>query len=281
MNENSTRRTAETRDTFTSVERAFRVVSLIAEAPDGLTLSVIARELDVNKAIADKLLATLLKIGLVWREDRLQTFHLTYRISNLGLKQLQRGHLLDLCSSDLRQLADETGELARLAVVEGDTITWVYAAVGQKRALQIDPNYTLEIDLHAHATGKAWLSTMPFERAWALMEKRGFPKLTPHTLTERSDLEGELAETARRGFAVSCDESELGVGAVAAPIHAATIDGRTECVGCVSLGVPSSRMTRDDFIGMGPRIIETVEHLGRQWPFDERTRNLRTGRLDH
>lgn len=276
MNENSTRRTAETRDTFTSVERAFRVVSLIADAPDGLTLSVIARELDINKAIADKLLATLLKIGLVWRDDRLQSFHLTYRISNLGLKQLQRGHLLDLCSSELRQLADETGELARLSVVEDrEAITWIYAAAGQKRALQIDPNYTLEVDLHAHATGKAWLCTMPFDKAWALIERRGAPKLTPYTVTDKAALETELAEAARRGFAISRDESEVGVGAVAAPIWAATIDGKTECVGCVSLGAPSSRMTRDDFAAMGPRVIETTSNLGRQWPFDDRTRHLR------
>jgi len=280
MNETLTRRTAESRDTFTSVERAFDIVALIADASDGLTLSVIARELHVNKAIADRLLATLLKIGLLWRDDRLQTFHLTYRISNLGLKQLQRGHLLDLCSSELRQLAEETGELARLAVVEGsDTITWVYATVGQKRGLHIDPNYTLEVDLHAHATGKAWLSTMPFDRAWALMQKDGFEKFTSNTLTDKAELEAELAEAAGRGFAVSCDESELGVGAVAAPIHAATINGETECVGCVSLAAPTSRMNRGDFVDTGPRLIETVEHLGRQWPFDERTRNLRARRF--
>jgi DNA-binding IclR family transcriptional regulator len=271
-----TRKTTETKDTFTSVERAFRIVDLMADAPDGLTLSVIARELDVNKAIADKLLTTLLKIGLIWRDDRLQTFHLTYRISNLGLKQLQRGHLLDLCSSELRQLADETGELARLSVVErGESITWVYAAVGQKRALQIAPNYTLEVGLHTHATGKAWLLTMPFDKAWALIEKRGVQKFTAHTLTEKADIEAELAEATRRGFAVSCDESELGVVAVAAPIRAVTIEGQTECVGCVSLGIPSLRMTREGLVALGPRVVETADRLGRQWPFDEGTRKLR------
>jgi DNA-binding IclR family transcriptional regulator len=276
MNETLTRRTAESRDTFTSVERAFHIVALIADASDGLTLSVIARELHVNKAIADRLLATLLKIGLVWRDDRLQTFHLTYRISNLGLKQLQRGHLLDLCSSELRQLADETGELARLSVVEnGDSITWVYAAAGQKRALQIDPNYTLEIDLHAHATGKAWLSTMPFSKAWDLVEKRGVSKLTPYTITDKAALEAELTQATQRGFAVSRDESEVGVGAVAAPIWAATIVGGKECVGCVSLGAPSSRMSLDDFAAMGPRVIETTDNLGRQWPFNDQGRHLR------
>lgn len=272
-----TKKTTETKDTFTSVERAFRLVGLIADAPDGLTLSEIARELDVNKAIADKLLASLLKIGMVYRDDRLQKFQLTYRISNLGLKQLQRGHLLDLCSSALRQLADETGELARLAVVEGDdALTWVYATVGQKWALRIDPNYTLEVDLHAHATGKAWLSTMPFARAWELIQRGRFKKFTCNTVVEKDLIESDLREAARRGFAIAFDESEMGVGAVAAPIRASTLQGETECVGCISLAAPTYRVNKQEFMEMGPRVVETATHLARQWPFDERTRNIQS-----
>lgn len=268
-------RTSNPHDTLVSVKRAFRVVELIADAPNGLTLSVIARDLEINKGIADKLLTTLVTTGFAWRDDRLQTFHLTYRISNLGLKQMQRGHLLDLCSSELRQLADETGELARLSVVEGESITWVYAAAGQKRALQIDPNYTLKVDLHAHATGKAWLLTMPFEDAWRLMEQHGITRLTPYTTIDKVGLKTELEEAARRGFAVSRDESEVGVGAVAAPIWAPSLNHGKECVGCVSLGAPSFNMSRDDFAAFAPRVIETANRLGRQWPFGEGTRKLR------
>ena len=273
MPEAAPKRLNDPRDTFSSVERAFEIVTLIADSEHDLSLSAVARHLDVNKAIADKLLNSLIKIGLVWRDGVTQTFHLTYRISNLGLKRLQQGRLLDLCSSELRQLANETGELIRLALVErAEAITWVYAAVGQKRALQIAPNYTLEIGLHAHAAGKAWLCTLPFERAWELMLKGGMEEYTPHTLTGRSALKTELREAFDRGFAVSCDESEVGVGAVAAPIWAPTIDGKAECVGSVSLGAPSHRMTREQFIAVGPRVVESADRLGRQWPIDDRIR---------
>ena len=273
MTEAATKRLADQRDTFSSVERAFDIVALIADSDGGPSLSAVARHLDVNKSIADKLLNSLVKVGLVWRDDVTQTFHLTYRISNLGLKRLQQGRLLDLCSSELRQLANETGELIRLALVErAEAITWVYAAVGQKRALQIAPNYTLEIGLHAHAAGKAWVCTLPFDRAWELMKRGGLEKHTPHTLTRRSELEAELREAFARGYAVSCDESEIGVGAVAAPIWAPTLDGKAECVGSVSLGAPSHRMSREQFIAVGPRVVESADRLGRQWPIDERIR---------
>lgn len=265
----------ETRDTITSVERAFWIIDLIAASPRGLSLAEIARQLHVNKAIADKLLITLLKIGFVWRDDRTQTFYLTYRVSNLGMKQLQHAHLLDLCTTEVRQMADETGDLARLAIVEGgSSIAWVYAAVGRTRTLQIDPNCSLRVDLHAHATGKAWLSTMPFERAWALIEKQGVPRLTPHTITDKRELQAELADIAARGFAISREESEVGVGAIAAPILAATLSEGKECVGCVSLAAPASLMTHDRFAMLAPHVIRTASSLGQQWPLDERTRYL-------
>ena len=75
--------------------------------------------------------------GYVWRDDIAQRYHLTYRVSNLGLRQLQQSGLLGQCTSLLEDLAERTGELVRLAVVErGEKITWVYAVVGTRRTLR-------------------------------------------------------------------------------------------------------------------------------------------------
>lgn len=80
----------ETRTAVTSVERAFRIISLIADSPSGLSQAEVARQLQVSQGTADRLLTTLLAIGLVWHNDRTETLHLTCRISNLGMKQLER-----------------------------------------------------------------------------------------------------------------------------------------------------------------------------------------------
>src|ERR1043165_10296228 len=115
-------------DTIVSVERAFEIVAMLADLEDGASLADIARRLDVNKAIAVKLLTTLEGLGIVWRDDVAQRYNLAYRISNLGLRQLQKTRLLDQSAAVLKGFAEETGELVRLAIVEnGDRITWVYA----------------------------------------------------------------------------------------------------------------------------------------------------------
>ncbi len=272
----STRRNAASErsqeDTIVSVERAFEIVAMLADLEEGASLADIARHLDVNKAIAVKLLTTLEGLGIVWRDDVAQRYNLTYRISNLGLRQLQKTRLLDQSAAVLKALAEETGELVRLAVVEsGDRITWVYAVSGAKRTFHIDPNYSLEAYLHTTAIGKSWLATLPFELALKYMLREGIKPLTKYTKTSAKAIRAELELTRKRGYATSFEESELGVIAIAAPIIVTALTGERECVGAVSLAAPTNRMNARELVACSPQLLATVERLAQIWPLEPRT----------
>lgn len=257
--------------TVLAVERALETIELLSGAADGMSLAELSRELIVNKAIAVRLLETLEHAGYVWRDDTSQRYHLTYRISNLGLRQMQQSGLLGQCTSLLEDLAERTGELVRLSVVEGsERITWVYAVVGTRRSLRIDPNFNFDVSLHSHATGKAWLMTLPEDRAHKLIERDGMNRLTPHTNTDLKALRKELDIAARRGFAATYEENEIGVVAVAAPIMAPRLSGETECVGVVSVAAPTNRMSRQGMEACGPLAAEVASRLALMWPLDER-----------
>jgi IclR family transcriptional regulator, acetate operon repressor len=257
--------------TVLAVERALETIELLSGAADGLSLAEISRELIINKAIASRLLETLEHAGYVWRDDAAQRYHLTYRVSNLGLRQLQQSGLLGQCTSLLEDLAERTGELVRLSVVErGEKITWVYAVVGTRRTLRIDPNFNFEVSLHSHATGKAWLMMLTPERAMELLKREGMAALTPHTNVDVKSLRKELDAASRRGFALTYEENEIGVGAVAAPIMAPRLSGGTECVGVVSVAAPTNRMTRAAIEACGPLTTEVASRLALMWPLDER-----------
>jgi IclR family acetate operon transcriptional repressor len=257
--------------TVLAVERALETIELLSGAADGLSLAEISRELIINKAIAWRLLETLEHAGYVWRDDLAQRYHLTYRISNLGLRQLQQSGLLGQCSSLLEDLAERTGELVRLSVVErSEKVTWVYAVVGTRRTLRIDPNFNFEVSLHSHATGKAWLMTLKPERVLELLKRDGVTALTRHTNIDLKSLRKELDTASRRGFATTFEENEIGVGAVAAPIVALRLSGSTECVGIVSVAAPTNRMTRAEIEACGPLATEAANRLALMWPLDER-----------
>jgi DNA-binding IclR family transcriptional regulator len=257
--------------TVLAVERALQLIERLTEAPDGLSLADISRELTVNKAIAVRLLETLEHAGYVWRNDMAQRYHLTYRVSNLGLRQLQQSGLLGQCTSILEDLAERTGELVRLSIVENnERITWIYAVVGTRRSLRIDPNFNFEVSLHSHATGKAWLMTLSPERVIELLKRDGMSALTRQTSTDIKALQRELETARRRGFAMTFEENEIGVIAVAAPVVAARLSGARECVGAVSVAAPTNRMTRADIEACGPLAAEAAARLALMWPLDER-----------
>jgi DNA-binding IclR family transcriptional regulator len=254
-------------DLIISVERAFALVEWLSDKPAGANLSEIARVLHVNKAIAAKLLDTLVALSYIWRDEIAQTFHLTFRVSNISLRQLQHSRMLDQCSPAIRSLAEQTGELVRLAVVErGEHLTWVLAAAGKRRTIQIDPNYGLEISLHTHATGKAWLSTLADEKVAALLGDRPLKEFTVRSITNPGMVMRDLAKTREEGYAVSYEENEPGVAAIAVPITITALDGRQLCVGTISLAAPTSRMSRGELVALVPAVQTVALNLAQMWP---------------
>ncbi len=259
-----------------SLLRGMRILEVLAERGEGVSLAELSRELAVNKAIAYRLSEALVEAGFVFRHDQTGLYELTYKLANLGLRKLDSARILDQAGGVLRRLAERTGELARLAVVEqGPRITWVLAAAGQKRSLRIDPNYRMDVCFASHATGKAWLSTLPWKRAWELIQAQGTPKFTPHSLTRKAEIEEEIAQARRRGYAITYEENELGVGAVAAPILVRLVNAEQSCVGVISLAAPSYRMTRSELAACAPEVIEATRELAAIWPID--SRNSRRG----
>lgn len=259
-----------TENTVLGVERALRLIDHLANAPDGLSLAEMASRLIVNKAIASRLLDTMQASGYVWRDDVAQRWHLTYRVSNLGLRQLQQSGLLGQSTGILKQLAERTGELVRLAVVEaGERITWVHAVPGTRRSVRIDPSFNFDVSLHTHAIGKAWLMTLDSDRIVELVRRDGMAALTAFSHTDLEALLGELETARRRGFAATYQENEVGVGAVAAPIYADRLSRARECVGAVSVAAPTNCMTRADIEACGPLAAEAAARLAEIWPLDE------------
>jgi IclR family acetate operon transcriptional repressor len=256
-------------DSIAGVERALFIIEQLADAPEGLSFTEILNLLAVNKSIAYKLINTLIGTRYIFKNEQTGQYCLTYKVSNLGLRKMTRSRLLNQSNVILRELADNTGELVRLAVVERDTITWVLSIQGRSRILQIDPNYSLEVGLHTHAAGKAWLSTVPAERAQGLILRKGLERMTRHSLVDIKKVMADLKRAAKQGYAISYEEHAPGVGAIGAPILVRQLDDQPQCVGTVTLAAPCAHMDRQALEACAPQLIATAAKLASVWPFAE------------
>jgi len=252
-----------------TVRRTLAVLEMLADQAHGLSLSEIARRLDVNKNIALRILMTLEEENYLYRHAETKHYFAGFKISNLGLRVLSRNRLQQQCQPMVRQLADESGELVLFSVLDQGEPRWVMAAVGKQQRLKIDP--VTPLAPHATATGKAWLSTLPDEQVAAIVEGK-LERLTPYTVTTLDGLLAQLTKIRSTGIAVSDQENEAGISAVATPIWtpaSAAEDGPRRCVGFISITAPVSRAAPSDFDRFGTLLRAAAARLAEAWPLPE------------
>lgn len=246
------------------IDRVLRILEILVVTPEGARVTDIADALDLNRAIPHRLLAELVKLGYVAQDPDTERYRATFEIGSLGLRQIESAGIVRWAQDELDRLASETQELVRLAVVSGSELRWVAKAQGSNSALILDPVAGADVVLHATATGKAWLSSLPDDEARALLRRRGLEMQTPHTETDLERIMREVGAARRAGYAVTHEEMEPGVNAIAVPIVPPEhTDGRA--VATVSIAGPSARLSPDVLSGFTPLLRKTGVRLARQW----------------
>lgn len=168
------------------------------------------------------MLATLVELG--WAEQDADTgfYRLTMRLAILRQHFYVATGIPDICQPLLDILAARSGEFARLAIVDGGTLTWLADAQGAIGSLLYQPMLGINtVPLYVMATGKAWLSFLPREVALQHVLKSGFKsRFGPNAIGYLEKLMAELGSTAKRGFRLAVNEAEPSVSAVATVICA-------------------------------------------------------------
>src|SRR5450631_3043600 len=211
-----------------NVDRCLSLIEMLAGAPAGMSLGALAERLELPKSATHRLLQTLASRGYVGQDAASQDYSLSLKVALLGFRYMDARRLPDVAQEALDRLAQDCGEYCRIAVVEGEGLAWIARAQGAKLGLRYDPPMGREVVLHATATGKAWLATLPEEEALRIVFARGFP--TPRNGDQKmfgkgvvrtvGELRAHLKETRRRGYGLAIEEGEPGTVAMAAPFRA-------------------------------------------------------------
>lgn len=254
-----------------AARRLLLVLEFLTAHPDGAGLTDICEALALPKSIGHRLLALLIESGYVVQHRPSGCYGLTLKLTMLGLRHYVRTGLDDLAQPVLDQVASDTGELARLAVVEGERLIWVAKAQGARSGLRYDPGIDHDtghdVVLHATATGKAWLATLPEEQALRIVSATGLhtpARSGPNAVKNLASFRQMLQATRLSGFGVAIDEGEPGTAAVAVAILEAS--GTGAAVGTLSLAGPLLRFDEERRSLFAARLRRAAEELGGIWP---------------
>ena len=251
------------------IDRALEIIEILATEGAALPLHEISRRLDMPKSGCHRILSALIARGFLQQEPETQRYEPTLKLAILGFRFLASTGLKDICQPELRLLSRETGELARLAVLDNERLYFVSEAQGATWGLRFDANLGRAAILHATAAGKAWLATLSNEEATRIVMSQGFGNaqdqpLGPNAVADVAAFLAELEKTREIGFGIAREEAEPGVTSVAVPI---AVDGATPpVVGCVIVVAPSARMPEERIPEVVPLIRKAAEKMGELWP---------------
>lgn len=256
-----------------TAKRAFLVLEHLAGRPDGVMLTEICDVLELPKSVGHRLLALLQEAGYVRQDPSNDRYALTLKLTMLGLRHYVRTGIDDLVQPMLDSLAADTGELARLAVVDGQRLVWVAKAQGARSGLRYDPDVDHDtghdVILHATATGKAWLATLPEDDALAIVEATGLRtpgRFGPHVVKTLTDFRALLLQARRRGYGEAVEEGEPGTAAVAVAVRDLSAGAGTEAVAMLSLAGPLLRFGPERRALLAERLASAARDLGAIWP---------------
>jgi DNA-binding IclR family transcriptional regulator len=244
-----------------ALDRAFDALELLASRPAGLPLASVVEALSIPKSAAHRLLATLAARGYVQQDAPTGHYRLTTRLVSMGFRYLALAGVSDTVQPTLDRLAERTGELVRLGVVDGDRQTWVARSQGARSGLRYDPDMGADAPLASTASGQAWLACLTDEQAVVLVSRQGFPTPGAHgpnaPRTVRALLE-RLRAARERGYARVVESSAPGTSAMAAAIRHPATRG---VIGVVSVAGPSIRLTDDRMDDLAPSMLEAAAEL--------------------
>jgi len=227
---------------MSTVEKAVDLLFLLREQSGPVALTRLQEDSGLPKASVHRLLRSLMQRQLV-EQDELGRYGLGAGLLALGLSAFGSEVLSRSCQGVLREHAARLGETLFLVIARAGELVVAAKAEGTG-FLRAAPQVGTHLPAHATAVGRLFLAHSP-EQVQQPQKWERFTKATPVGPL----LEQAVQQTKRRGYAVSRDEWQPGLAAVAAPVQ---VGG--QMLGAVALACATSRLDQ-----LGERnVVEAV-----------------------
>ncbi|AWM80269.1 IclR family transcriptional regulator [Gammaproteobacteria bacterium ESL0073] len=243
------------------INRTLSLLELLAAQPQGMALTDIAQQLAMPKSATHRLLTDLAEHEYIQLDEDTKYYRLTLKLTQLGFQRLAVDNIFQVAQPLLNELAQISGELVRLSLIDSSRLIFVAKAQGARDALRIDTDMGNEAQLTFSASGLAWLSTLTDDEALGIVQQqqkrfqqRG-DKVSPFHVELFYQ---QLAEVRDQQHARFQNSMGLGTAAMAAPVL--PINNR-QAVGVISIAGPSVRLTEKQMDNLLPDLLKITDIL--------------------
>lgn len=256
---NADAETATRRYTVGSLQKALRLIDIIASGPtEGMTVSELARQLGASKSSTFGLARTLLDFNYLRVIEPGTRYHLGLALVRLGDISASGLPLAAICQPVLHELNAKTGLTIRAAVNENGRPMFI-ERVDAPGAIRFHAPLGVPELPHVSSAGKAILASLSDREVAAIIAETGMPRRTANTITTLQALFDDLLIVRRRGYAVDDEEDFEGVFC----IGAAFFDHSGSCTGTVSATGIKRDLSDKAVQDLGALVRASADHITR------------------
>ncbi len=221
-----------------SVERSLRILELMAERGQPLSLSDISHHLKLKISTAHRLLKTLIICGFAQQDPYSGKYLLGIKNFTIGYNALYSLDIRNVARPFLHQLVARYHETASLGILDQGDLIYIDQVESEKMVKML-ARLGSRLPAHSHAVGKVLLSALSETELELFLKNKKLEKFTENTINSAEQLKKELYTIRKQSYALDLEETELGIRCVAAPVF----NHLGHATAAVGISAPSSRVS--------------------------------------
>jgi DNA-binding IclR family transcriptional regulator len=216
--------------------KAVAVLDVVARAERPMRFRDLREAIGQPPGTLHRQVSNLISEGLL-QVNPDHSYGLGLRLLQFAARAWSGNRFREIAEPHLAALHEKTGETVHLGVLSDLEVIYL-DKVESRQAVRMHSQIGNASPCYCTGVGKAALSALPPEDAWARIARVDFRRHTEHTLTDAAVLGEELADIRAAGIAFDREEHETGIHCVAAPIRSHD----RSFVGGISVTAPSYRI---------------------------------------
>jgi IclR family pca regulon transcriptional regulator len=203
-------------------------------------LSELSLRTGLDKATTFRVARTLLEFGCLRQDPATRHYWLGIGVLDLGFAYLNSLDVREHALQAMRLLARELQEPVSLSILDGMETVYIERVRAGRLQMSLNLQVGSRLPAHSTAAGKVLLAWLPASESRALLTREPLARVTEFTLTDPKVLERELSRVREMGYAVSEQETVVGLCGIAVPIR----DRGGSVTAALSTSAMLSRATR-------------------------------------
>lgn len=208
--------TLENCNFVTAFARGLAVIEAFGPENRTMTLARIAERTGLDRAVARRLLLTLVDLGFAHVHER--RFELTTRVLRLAYSFLSSAGLGASLQPFLDDLARSIGETVSLSVLDEAEVVFIARSDIPGRRLSYVVTTGMRLPAFTAASGRVLLAHKPRAEVERLLARTRIVRYTRHTVMQKRALLALIAEAGRQGHSANYEEMEDGLVSVSVPV---------------------------------------------------------------